>query len=429
MSRAVEPPLVVIWAEHSFQLYAAYPIARKYRTRGYRIEVFTTRRFVAIAEAYLAGQQVRVRDIDAHKSGVGHRLTHWFRRYCTPHTFSPLYFVRLGYRQAGISGWDRRLNRLLRLRPENLNRAYTRLIEGCYRLGLLKKIDLQPDLFFSFTKVHHAYLLVPFNAVHINIMESWDHPSKEPYLLLPRRSLTWNRALAEETREFQHYNTVHIMRPLKFRYIDEYGEQEPEILRRRITDPELRADLDRIDGEQIVLYPMCTSSNYFGFAGELAFVAELCRIIRDTPFRLYIRPYPLAPDTDRQQLQQLDDQVIVGASYRGTDGAEVLHDELQLHKYLVIRQAARVINTGTTFVFDAALCERPIVQVFFDPASTTDFHRTINEQEHLKRYLQNEHAVRYSPEAIRTTVDSGDMLFSQRIRLWLLDHRRTTAPT
>ena len=372
------------------------------------------------AKTYFDFPDCRVLNIADYYSAVGKRFTRLYRQYCIPLNFSPLYYIRLGYGSTKVRKRDRWLNKFLSIPADRLNSRYAKLVKILTSVGLIKKIDLRPDLMFSFTKVHNAHHLVQFNDVHISIMESWDHPSKEPYLLLPRRSLTWNKALAEETRRYQNYDTVHTITPLKFRYIFESEKKSEAELASRITDTDLAEDLRLFDNNRLVIYPMCTSSAYFGFAGELEFVKELCKMLRNSAYKLYIRPYPLAPIEDKQKLEALDDKVYVGASISGTDGTEVLDEELQIHKYLIIKKSALIINTGTTFVFDAALCDRPIVQVYFDPESDQDFHITINKQEHLKNYLLNEHAVLYSPQNILTATEAADMSFSRSIKKWLL---------
>lgn len=411
---------VVFWCEHSFQIYAALPIARKYYRRGYPIVLFTSPRYVQAARDYFDFGEVEVRSIAKYRSRVGNYVTNKFREYFTPIDFSPLYYVRLGYRKKTMNRVTKMTNRLLSKHKVHPNHTYNRIVERLYRLRILEPIDLDPYLFFTFTKVHHAYVAVPFNDRHVCVMESWDHPSKEPYLLSPRRALTWNTELAEETREFQNYDMVHTIAPLKFRYIEEFATQSEEELLRQLTDPLLLQDLERMRNQKYLIYPMCTSSDYWGFGGELKFVEELCQVLKNSDYRLYIRPYPLAPASDREQLEALDDKVIVGSSSYGTDGTEVMNTSLQIHKYLITKWADLVINTGTTYVFDAALCDVPIVQIYFDKNSTTDFHRTINEQIHLQKYLINEFAIKYDPNTLLRAVEVADPSFTARIKSWLL---------
>ena len=419
----------MLWCEHAYHLYSAVPLIRKYGARGAAVEVFTSERYVDLARGFADRQggepTVVVRSIDAYKSRWGAWLTARFRRYVTPIDFSPLYYVRLGRDRKRQTALERTVGRLTRARPgDDINARYSRVIRAASRLGLVETLPFEYDLVFAFTKVHHAYALVAYQSCLVAVMESWDHPSKEPYLLRPRRSLTWNDALARETRHFQRYDTVHAILPLKFRYIYEARHASDAELAERVTAAALRADLAALRrGGPYVLYPMCTASIHFGFEGELAFVRDLAAEVAAAGMRLYIRPYPLAPRADAERLAEASPGIHVGPSDDRLDGTEVFDEAATAHKLLVTRGARVVVNTGTTFAFDAALIGAPVVQLYFDEDDGSDFAATINRQTHLKNYLLTERAVAYRPGRLAEALARADRRFADELRDWLLNGR------
>lgn len=215
-------------------------------------------------------------------------------------------------------------------------------------------------------------------------MESWDHPGKEPYLIFPDIHLCWNDDLREETKKIQGIDKTGIICPLKFRYIKERVKKDLSEMKLSLSN-NLKEEINKLFEIEYLLYPMCTSSKYYGFEGEINFLKILAHSLKSSDRKLLVRPYPLAPIHDINYLNDIDN-IIISEINSCENGADVLNEEYLDHKYLSIIQAQAVINVGTTFALDAALCNIPVHQIKITGNDFGNFSE-YSRGEHIKKFL------------------------------------------
>jgi len=409
---------IVFWCEHPFQIYASKFLVCKYKKSRCAVIFFTYKKHFIKAQSYLGLAGHELNDIDRHISKIGTILTRLFKVYLVPQNFTELYFLRINKRSPSI--FFRSINKVTSAFTSDYNYTYHRLIKVFIKLKFLKPIKIPVDLLISFTKVYHSYLLVPFSEKHISIMESWDHPSKEPFLIYPKVSMTWNQDLQKEIRDIQKCSCVRTMKPIKFSYISERKEKVDDKIKSAINNPMLLKDLELFNKFSLVVYPVCTSSKYYAFEGELRFIEDLASIVSNLGHTLYIRPYPIGTDSDVKQLELIDN-VIVGCNYSLNDGSDVLNEQLLSHKYLIMKNAHFIINVGTTFALDAAYLGKPVVQVSIDSDTYGSFSQ-YSKGVHIRKYLLNKHSISFDNHL--DTMDKSILLekgqaFTSVMNSWL----------
>jgi hypothetical protein len=254
-------------------------------------------------------------------------------------------------------------------------------------------------------------------------MESWDHPMKEPYLVYPALHQVWNQPLKKEVNDFQYLPRVECILAGKFRYIRERKFKISSELISSLPEP-FYSDLAHLPQEGYFVYPLCTSSNYFAFSGEYKFIKDLASLLADTGLTLYLRPYPLAPKEDRKQLEKIPN-VIVGLGTKTTAGGDVLNENAQNHKYLLIKNAHQVINVGTTFAIDAALCGTDVLQLRLDNPDLKnrygDFFQ-YSQGLHIIQYFWTSNSISFHPEIKDLfTVENNETAhrFSKEMAKWV----------
>lgn len=407
------------WCEHAYAIYSMKPIIDKYKKKGYNIIFFTENSLIPIAKKYLKLNDREILSIKAYKSPIGRYLTLFFQMFFIPINYSEFYYQR---QKIKLNKTQQRLSqffKIFNLPKEKVNQYYIKLFCFLYKMHFIKKIDIEFDRLYVFTKLYNPYILAPFSKKMILIMESWDHPSKEPFLANPICTLSWNRDLINEIKYYQFYSKVFPIKPLKFRYIEDFLTQSDSNLIKLLKNQSLIDDLQIFENEKVAVYPMCTSSTYFAFNGEIKFIKDLSVAVKIAGYVLYVRPYPLAPVEDCKVIQSIEN-VVVGFSDASTNGTDVLNQDLQIHKYLLLRKATLIINTGTTFVFDAALVGAPIIQLGIYTDKYSDFSN-FSKGLHIQRYLLNNNLFKSFEGNIHELAKfiEEDMAFSTLIRKWL----------
>jgi hypothetical protein len=385
-----------IWCEHPFAIYSALLIVKKYREQSKRVIIYTNSKCKEYAMSYLDFKEDEIIIIDKYQSKKGARLTRLFELLFVPLDFSPVFKKRKTIK------WTKRELRIsqffsfLKIKGSKVNKTYQKWIKFFTTIQVVRTISRpEPDLLISFTKTYVPYLLSQFKCRHISIMESWDHPGKEPYLIYPDVHLCWNDDLCRETSEIQGLKKTGKICPLKFRYIEEYSSVDTELIF-EVLDKVYQKDLSYLKENDCLVYPMCTSSDYYAFEGEVKFVKDLAEAVGATGKKLYIRPYPIAPIQDAEILNNINN-VFVGLVSTVSNGANVLNEQENKHKYLLMKYSAAVINVGTTFAFDAALVGSPVYQLQLHTEKYGIFS-SYSHGEHIKKYLWNENNFSFEGE-------------------------------
>lgn len=409
---------ILFYCENAYALFSSIPILKKYKDKGSDILLMTSSKFqnIAIEKLGLVNHEILfIEDFASKRMG---RLQRLFEIIFVPIDFSATY----SFRKRII--WTSRhiqLNRLfykLRITSNNPNVLYSKIFNFLSVFYGDKRLKhLKPDLLISFTKVKTPYLLSNFDCRHISIMESWDHPGKEPYLINPDYHLSWNRDLKTEIVQVQSLNYVGQISPLKFWYIKYLGNYSMAQIRKELPQ-QYGVDLEFVKSNSCYLYPMCTSSQYFGFKGEIEFVKDLAKSLMKSNEKLVVRPYPLSPLEDTKLLKSIPNIYVSYTDSLG-DGKEIFNRFHNLHKFALLKYIVGVINVGTTFAFDAAMVNCPVHQIILQNDSYGEFS-PYSRGDHIKKYLWNEFSYRLDSKNFDIVLDqSRGILCSTKLRNWL----------
>ena len=399
------------YAEHAFGLYDIKPLVEKHIKTGVNIYVITSIKYEDIVCSYLNIPSDNVLYVENIKNNILSFITSWFKLFCVKGDFSEFYLQRRGIKFDKKSILISKLFFFLKVPNKRINRTYRKLINFLYKIKVFSSLPLNFDKLYVVTKVFHPYILTPYSEVTELIIESWDHPAKEPFLVDPKIAYGWNHDLNKELMIYQSYANLSMLKPLKFRYIEEYNRSNNF---RELNEEEV-ADINFVKENKVIIYPMCTSSTYFAFEDELMFVRDLSKKVLEEGYKLYIRPYPLAPYKDKEELEKINN-VYVGLGNKIKDGKEVFDNNHMLHKYMIIKYADYVINIGTTFVFDAALVESKceILQVVIPKSSYGNFGK-YSHGIHLEKYLHTNGCIEFD----KLKITKSDNCYKDYLSGWL----------
>ncbi len=412
---------VAVLVEHPYALYSVIELIELAKSKDIEVILIGRKHIIEYYDQNEFAKVDRFIFIEQYHSKLGKRLTELFELLFVGHNFSETYSSRKAKKWQPFKLWLSENVFVLKITRVKLNNIYATVFRLFTRLRLTKVLPIKnADLVVSLTKENNPYLLAPWSAKHVSIMESWDHPMKEPYFINPFLHLTWNKALAKETEEFQNLKQVAVLNEIpKFRYIRELSSSSSTLIS-SIQDAELREELLDFKDKDYCVYPMCTSSDYYGFKGEIDFLRDLARELCKQDIILYVRPYPLAPREDTDILNAISG-VHVGKLLSIEKGFDVLNRDVQIQKYYLIRQAKAVINIGTTFALDAALISCPVLQLKLlndDFGSFSQYSRG----GHIKKYLWIDASISYEKGQelpINRLVNAHGIPYSKALMKWL----------
>ena len=403
--------IIGFYSFHAFGLYAVLPKFLEHLKNGDEVYLITRKIYLNIILKNFKIKKNRILFIEDYKSFFGGRITNWFSLFFIPNNFSKMYDER---REIIFKGFKKKVSdhfNFLSLKKNKINTFYSSLIRIFYFFRILKKIPLNFYKLYVTTKVFNPYILTPFESkIHL-IIESWDHPTKAPFLVSPLSSESWNYSLDIELKDYQGYKNIINGNALKFRYIKNFNNNySTSILSDHQND-----DINFIKNNNVAIYPMFTASDFFAFNDELIFLKKLSIILEKQSIKLYIRPYPLAPISDNLELKKISN-VYVGLSNDFNYGNEVFDESHLLHKYLIIKYSKYIINLGTTFVFDAALVDSncKIIQLKIEKEKFNDLGKYANGY-HLKKYLHTSNSTTLNNIDIKHTNTD----FKLYLRKWL----------
>lgn len=370
---------VAIWSENIFGLYSAKPVIEKYVAQGRQVFLIVREQDRETAAKYIGITAVRIKSIESLDSTPRRLLSRFIMPMISPLSFSPM-FGRLQSKRRLSWGYILGITIAKFFSPAEINRTYSKVFSRFSGL-------LPAQFVISFTRVSKPYLLAGKGLKHIAIMESWDHPVKAPWYVMPNYVLTWNRDLRKDVRCYQNVGKVGYVIPLKFRYIAELEKlSEVEMLRRlSLTYSE---ELSRVHRREFVLYPTSTSSiNAVDHPGEMELISDLVAATHEAGLFLYIKPKPNGPIGDYDAFAKMR-HVIVGRYSSDISAIDMLRDEYHVFRYLLLQRARVVINVGTTFVLEAALARTPIIQLDLRGGRFGNFS-SLSKNVHLQKYLLN----------------------------------------
>jgi hypothetical protein len=377
---------IAFYCNHAFALYDVLPLVQDYQKKEFEVYIITRRIYIKTIKQHFEIKESNILFIEDYTNKFVSKFTDFYLRFCIKSSFTEMYKERLKIKYSK----SKLLNtKIFNVKNENSNILYSKIIKFFFKLKVFKTFPIDFYKIYAVSKIFHPYLIIPFeNRTHL-IVESWDHPAKEPFLINPNISESWNESLSKELMKYQYYKNSIIGKALKFRYIEEFNENLPII---SLTNEEFE-DVNFIKRNDVAIYPMCTSSLYYSFNEELSFVRDLAIKMTKENVKLYIRPYPLAPYNDMKELKKIEN-VYVGLGNKIKDGIEVFDLNHMFHKYLIIKYSKYVINLGTTFVFDAALVKSDckIIQVVIEEKSYGNLGK-YSRGTHITKYLHTDKAL------------------------------------
>ena len=373
MNKKTEP--VGVWAESMHSLYSAKPIVEYYLSRGEVVKLFTFERNKLEAEKYIDPRCVVVA-IENVDSILLYHMFGTLKKILSNGRFSNMYRRIVGRRNGT---W----NRLLSLFSICFDER--KVNERLHSIFSVFKSRLDCGVVVSLSRVSRPYLLCADELYNISVVESWDHPVKSPFYFVPDCSLTWNHDLKIDLENYQNFNNVQYIRPLKLRYIDERIKKHSDELLEGLPKG-YKEELKRVEGKTFVLYPTSTSSvNPLDHLGEMDLIRDLVSAAEIAGLCVYIKPKPNGPVGDYDEFLSCSN-VIVGAYATGIDSRDMLDEYYHTFRYLLLKKSYVVVNVATTFVLEAALAGVSVLQLNLNDKRYGHFS-SFSKNIHLEKYL------------------------------------------
>ncbi len=404
-----------IWCETVFGLYSLPPIINKYSVNNAKITVYTRYDIKDLAINYLKIDSANVKIIDKLdkfyikilfglfvKLRVDPKFSIMYTRFREGDSFSYKYITKI------FGGW------IPSIKTNQLFCKYFSIFS----------YKFPHDMLISITRISAPYLLSNPGCKHISIMESWDHPVKAPYYINPDISITWNESLKDDLKKYQGFTRLAKMKPLKFRYILERKFKDDSEIEKKIVSEKYISDLEILKRYSPVIYICTTSSvNPKFHIGEIKLINQLRNAVRSIGKNLYIKPKPNGVKGDYDIF--LDDpNVYIGVYSSDPNSLDMLDEEYQSFRYLLLRNSNIIVNMGTTFVLEAALLDVPILQLGLNALDYGDFGSWSNNP-HIKKYLLINHSLTFNGnlEDLTKNIINPAMAkaYSRNLKEWILN--------
>lgn len=391
---------------------------QKYQKKNYYIYIYVYRKDIPILESYLDDPTgVEILSIDKINNFWLRSLNYIFKRFFTNPEFSEMYIRQRKKDRDGL--FHKYLGSFFYIKNDQINQEYQKFF------GIFSK-NLQSRLLISISRIKANHLICSKNIKHIAIMESWDHAVKSPCWHEPDYLLTWNASLKKDYIEYQNFKTVKIsyIKPLKFRYIEERKKKTAAELENELSNRSFLSDLDMVKRLSVVMYiPMTSSLNPTQHVGEMKLIDQLCQATEKLHKVLYIKPKPNGPVGDYDCFAERYSNVIVGTYATNPNSIDMLDEEYHTFRYLLLLNSDLIINYGTTFVLEAALMDKPILQLNLSTEDYGEFGE-YSKNLHIKRYLLNENSVEVSTVDEIMNILCGSAFkfesFSKEMKKWIL---------
>jgi hypothetical protein len=394
--------------------YTAEPVIRAVLARHARVHVACSGDIRSLIERDLP--QVTNSLIPLELLQEQHRLLQRLHRLTTLLTVdrksSPIYGLSIGMREKARGRASRMLHLLARAtpswKPADVNAGLDRLFSS----RLSNPFPSRRVVVVSMTNVPH--LLCARDQERITLVESWDHPTKQPAGYVTHKVIAWNQDLVNDWTRFQGPAEGIVGYPLKLRYalVNDWGSKG--------TTP------------RVAMYAAATSSltPYPGwFYEECQLIEEVCEATRRAGWRLLIKPKPNGRVGDFDDFQQRFPHVTIGA-YRDARNTTDYYLDAEYNRVRFSELAAcdLLINWGTTFVLDAAAAGTPILQL--DLRESLKYSHLAEDfaNRHLQYLIcKRKHVLAVQPGVLLTEAlarslaarDDGSVLFSRQLRRWI----------
>jgi len=261
---------------------------------------------------------------------------------------------------------------LARMLPGLPNHRVNQALQGVIRPLIRNHFPTKKLLTISRSSLPH--LLCARGLEVTTVLESWDHPVKWPVGHLSHSVLTWNEDLASDWRRYQGDRNVYAVYPLKMRYWLERNLSARPLGKRRTA-----------------VYAVGTSSmSYVNSIHryELMVIDAVAQATLQAGWDLLIKPKPNGKGGDFDDFATRYRHISLGVySDVETPTDYYLDDEYNRQRELELSKGDLLINSITTFAFDAALGGLPCLQL--DLRRCLEYRGVAEGQanHHLERYL------------------------------------------
>ena len=410
---------VSVVCEMGFGIYAAKPIVDELKRRGVNVYVYTQEANVGKAVSYLGVKEDHVVSIQSITNKTCSVIDYLLKQLLMKSDFSTQH-SRIVKGRKGILGL---LGKLLRILPKPRQNRVNTIYAYIWKNVLLKSYFRTSKVIY-FTSSNNTYFLNSKQHNVFVVVESWDHPAKSPFFVIPEMVFTWNEALIKDIHDFQGSTNCMIIYPLKFRYIEEMKEGKKVISKNSIYND----DMKWIRNNSYILY-ICTYSSFSGpdyFSKELWLIVQLAGMCEKLGKKLYVRPHP---HFKGDEFASIDDKKMIRvgqpASKPGFNCLFTVDD--QIFKTKLLRQAEMILNVGTTLVLEASLTNQNILQLDLAVPDFEGFARA-SQNYHIRNHLNT------LPSVVHLTVSSISVLedylqngvsneFSLALREWIMQSK------
>ena len=213
---------------------------------------------------------------------------------------------------------------------------------------------------------------------------------KAPTLIFPYSFLTWNYDLLNNAKKIQNFSRIEITSPSKLRYADElFKFNNDDYLFSLIKTKTYKSDLIKIKNNKTVLYPASNTSidNKNAFEEEIELIFSLSKSFLQDDVIFFVKPKPTGPEGD-YDLFKNDKKIFVGEYTPSKQKFEMMDEEFQTYRYLMMKYSSLVINLTTTFGLDASLARVPIMQLDLNSKKYPNY-KIYKNNPHIKKYLLN----------------------------------------
>lgn len=411
---------VIVWADSLFQFYSVKPIIQELQKRNIEVKIYSQKENQLILSKYLNIPLENVFDPreELRIGGLGSKLLRIYERFFEEFCMSPKFSVMYKRIRNGSDKFSF-ISKFFPRKKSNINTFYEKF------LSPFSKSRFSKDVVLVVTLTGFPYLIANRKIKKVTIMESWDHPVKMPFYHVPKRTYTWNADLKKDISEYQEIKNIELIFPLKFRYVVEFAQSEENLLFSQLKSKKYIDDLKEVNAQTMMYIVSTSARNPKGFEGEMDLVRQLVNYTAEHGIHLYIKPKPNGLDGEFDEFKSFKN-VQIGIYGKGEQSEDMLDDEYHLYRYLLLKKCGLVVNVFTTFVLEAVILKKPVLQFTIKGVNSLFAEYTNNP--HLKNYLLCHPEVRAwdgTDESMKNIMDEAihskiTNEYSERIRKWIL---------
>jgi hypothetical protein len=258
--------------------------------------------------------------------------------------------------------------------------GYLRSPEGVERLGMSKPDVLIATGTFRYEEPAITAAAIKLGIPTLSFITSWDNPSTKNRMVFKYDGyLVWSEQMKEDLYRFFPYTKrvpIYVVGAPQFDVFFEqrFHEDREEFCARHGLNPDL----------PVVLYAL-GSPNLFRENTSVVYLAE--RIARGElgDAQLLIRPHPLHDrGLDLATLRQLGPRIVVqDTGQAGLSVPSRAQNEEQIRDWVnTFRHADVVVNLSSTAAIDAAIFDKPVVNLDYDPEPGQSRQALVKEINH-----------------------------------------------